>query len=190
MNKGSAAVLNFFNMNYNDIEIIYSGRRTLAAEVDKNLRVKVRAPFGTSSAEIRDFILSHEEWIDSAVLKMQKRTASLPVYPESAEVIKALKLKAEKLICPKIDYYAELLGVEPQKVGFTAAKTRFGSCSRNNSINFSCFLALYDEDAVDYVVVHELCHIKQKNHSKAFYALVASVMPDYKRREKLLKGKN
>ena len=129
-----------------------------------------------------------EPRIEKARKKQIKRALNTPVYPESKDEIERLKLRAEKIICPKVDYYASLLGLYPEKVGFTSAKTRFGSCSAKNSINFSCFLVLYPDEAIDYVVVHELCHIKEKNHSPRFYALVSSVMPDYKRRVGMLRG--
>ena len=75
----------------------------------------------------------------------------------------------------------------PTAVKINFAKTRFGSCSSKNSINFSAFLMLFPLEAVDYVVVHELAHIKYKNHQKEFYALVEKYMPDYKKRMALLK---
>jgi predicted metal-dependent hydrolase len=79
------------------------------------------------------------------------------------------------------------MGVEPNAIKITAAKKRFGSCSGKNSICFSLFLMAYPKEAVDYVVVHELAHIKEKNHGKNFYRFIASVMPDYKYRQSLLK---
>ena len=84
-------------------------------------------------------------------------------------------------------HYAAIMGVVPTGIKITSAKTRFGSCSSKNSLCFSLYLMAYPDRAIDYVVVHELAHIRQKNHSPAFYAEVAKVMPDYKERVKLLK---
>ena len=81
-----------------------------------------------------------------------------------------------------------LMKVVPTKITVTGARTRFGSCSGKNSICFSYHLMRYPDKAIDYVVVHELAHIKHKNHSKDFYSFVARFMPDYKEREKLLKA--
>ena len=81
------------------------------------------------------------------------------------------------------------MGLTPTSVKITSAKTRFGSCSSKNALCFSLYLCLYPSEAIDYVVVHELAHIKHKNHSREFYDFVASVMPDYKEREKIVKGK-
>ena len=80
------------------------------------------------------------------------------------------------------------MGVRYTGLKITAAKTRFGSCNSKNSICFSLYLMSYPENAIDYVIVHELAHIKEKNHSSAFYKVVESVLPDYKDRRKLLKN--
>lgn len=79
------------------------------------------------------------------------------------------------------------MGLTPAGIKITSAEKRFGSCSAKDSLCFSYRLMLYPPDAVDYVVVHELAHIRHKNHGKQFYALIAQVMPDYKERERLLK---
>ena len=79
------------------------------------------------------------------------------------------------------------MGVTPTGLKITTARKRYGSCSGKNSLCFSCFLMRYPEEAIDLVVVHELCHIKVKNHSRDFYALLEQYLPDYKERKKLLK---
>ena len=78
------------------------------------------------------------------------------------------------------------MGLEPTNIKITGAKARFGSCSSKNSLCFSWRLMMRPPEAVDCVVVHELAHIAQKNHGRTFYALMASVLPDYKERQKLL----
>lgn len=75
----------------------------------------------------------------------------------------------------------------PKSIKITSAKTRFGSCSGDNRLCFSYLLMLYPKEAVDYVIVHELAHIKEHNHSKRFYKLIEKYMPDYKEKIKLLK---
>ena len=101
-----------------------------------------------------------------------------------AEKLRAL---AKEYIPKRVEYYSKVMGVTPAAVKINSAKTRFGSCSAKNSLNFSLYLMLYDKAAIDYVVVHELCHITVKNHSAEFYRLVEKYMPDYKLRKKLLK---
>ena len=79
------------------------------------------------------------------------------------------------------------MGVTPTGLKVTSAQKRYGSCSGKNSLCFSCFLMRYPEEAIDLVVVHELCHIREKNHGPRFYALLEQHLPDYKERKKLLK---
>ena len=93
-------------------------------------------------------------------------------------------------ILPKLtERYSEIMGVHPAGVRITGAKTRFGSCSSKNTICFSYLLMLYPREAVEYVVVHELAHIRHHDHSAAFYREVAAVLPDYRERSRLLRGK-
>lgn len=176
-------------MKPNQITIVYSNRKTLAMEVDANTGVTVRAPKRASKSEIDAFIQAHEQWLERALERVAQRARNTPVYPEDEEEIAHLKKLAAQHIPPRVAYYAALLGVQPSKVGITRARKRFGSCSGKNAIHFSCFLMLYSERAIDYVVVHELCHIRHKNHSAAFYRAVESILPDYKEREKELKGR-
>ena len=90
-------------------------------------------------------------------------------------------------IPPKVRHYAAIMGLRPTGIRITSARTRFGSCSGKNSLCFSWRLMEYPEEAVDYVVVHELAHIVHKNHGPDFWALVGQHMPDYKRRRALLR---
>ncbi len=102
-------------------------------------------------------------------------------------VVKVYKLIADKLIKSRVAYYAEKMSVTPAAVKINSAKTRWGSCSGRDSINFSWRLVMAGDDIVDYVVVHELAHIKEHNHSDNFWAEVGKVMPDYKARQQGLK---
>jgi predicted metal-dependent hydrolase len=81
------------------------------------------------------------------------------------------------------------MGLRPAGVKITSAAKRFGSCSAKNSLCFSWRLMRYPEAAIDYVIVHELAHIRHKNHGRDFYTLIGAVLPDYRERKKLLKYK-
>ena len=83
--------------------------------------------------------------------------------------------------------YAEIVGVSPTAVKINSASTRWGSCSSKGSLNFSWKLILAPEDVSDYVVVHELCHIKHMDHSPAFWAEVGKVIPDWRDKREALK---
>ncbi len=103
------------------------------------------------------------------------------------EDIEALKKKAHKEIPPRVEYYAQMMGLDYNRIAIRCQKTRWGSCSSKGNLNFNCLLMLCPEDVRDYVIVHELCHLKQMNHSPQFWAEVGRVIPDYKEQRKWLR---
>lgn len=165
--------------------LVYEKRKTLSLTVRPDLTVLVKAPRGLSKTEIERFVLSHETWIENAKQRQKKRAETEKKLTEQR--IAELRALAAAELPRRVAYFAEIMGVQPTGVKITSAKTRFGSCSGKNSLCFSWRLMLYPPEAVDYVVVHELAHIKEKNHSAAFYKVVESVLPDYKARVKMLK---
>ncbi|MCL2771932.1 MAG: M48 family metallopeptidase [Oscillospiraceae bacterium] len=102
-------------------------------------------------------------------------------------VVKIYKDTAKLIVRNKVSEYEKHMNVSPVAVKITSAKTRWGSCSGRNSINFSWRLVMADDDVIDYVVVHELAHIREHNHSSRFWAVVEQVFPDYKVRQNKLK---
>ena len=166
-------------MNY---ELIRSRRKTLSLEITKDRRLVVRAPLRLSNEQIDAFVKSHEAWA-------QKHLAAMPPpRPEPTEAeIAALKEKARAVLPGKVAYWSAVTGLAPTGLKITAARKRYGSCSGKNSLCFSCFLMERPEAAIDLVVVHELCHIREKNHGPRFYALLSRFLPDHAERKKLLK---
>ncbi|MBE6012762.1 M48 family metallopeptidase [Anaeropeptidivorans aminofermentans] len=90
-------------------------------------------------------------------------------------------------LTPLIEKYSEITGLYPREVKVSSAKRRWASCSGRNSLNFSLYLAFGDEYIIEYIIVHELCHIKEKNHSRSFWHLVEEYMPDYNKRKEALR---
>jgi predicted metal-dependent hydrolase len=172
-------------MTYN-YTVVYSKRKTLALEITKEQTLLVRAPLRTPTKRIEQMLTSHTEWIDRHMERQRQRSLRMP--EPSEEETALLKTRALSELSARVSHYSRLMGLTPTGITVTSAEKRFGSCSPKNRLCFSWRLMRYPEAAVDYVVVHELAHIKQKNHGKAFYALIASVLPDYKERQKLLKG--
>ncbi len=166
-------------------EIIYSKRKTLCLQVKNDGSVVVRAPFGTPKGKINDFVCKHENWIAKKVEIAKNRFISVDRLDESE--IASLKALAWEIIPPRVEFYAELLGVSYTSISINKAKTRFGSCSNQKRLNFSCNLMRYPMEAIDYVVLHEVAHLKELNHSKKFWTIVEKHMPDYKERKKILK---
>ena len=166
-------------------KLIRSSRRTLALEVTSDGEILVRAPLRTSEQRIADFVEQHREWIERASEKQRTRRENHP--EPTAEQWEQYKKKANDWLPPRVAHFAALMGVTPTGIRVTGARKRFGSCSPKNSLCFSLFLMGYPDEAIDYVIVHELSHILHHDHSKQFWATVARYMPDYKRRRALLK---
>ena len=165
-----------------------SRRRTLSLTVKADGTVVVKAPLFVRNAEIKRFVDSHADWIEKAALKNAARNEKLShVDKLSEEELKALKKKARELIMPLVEEYADIMGVTYGTVAIRAQKTRFGSCSGRGNLNFNCVLALCPEGVMRYVVVHELCHRRHMNHSKAFWNMVEEYMPDYREHRLWLK---
>ncbi len=167
-----------------EYEIIRTSRRTMCLQVKRDGRVIVRAPLRTSEKIINDFVLKHTEWIK----KKQELVKNVHIPDDfDKNEVKLLKDKAKEIIVPILEYYSSKMGVSYEKVTINSAKTRFGSCSSKKTLNFSYRLALYPYEAIEYVCVHELAHLKEMNHSKKFWQIVEKYLPDYKERKSLLK---
>jgi len=102
-------------------------------------------------------------------------------------VVDWLREKAIILLLKRTDKYAKVMGVEPGRIKISEAKTRWGSCSYNNNLSFAWRLVMCPYSVIDYVVVHELCHIEHKNHSKDFWLSVKSILPTYTEQKNWLK---
>ena len=165
--------------------LIRSDRRSVRLEIGREGALTVRAPRFTPEAEIRHLVEKNRDWI-----ARQTERAALwrEAHPEPDEAErKALLQKAKSVLPEKVRHYAALMGVTPTGITITSARTRFGSCSAKNRLSFSWRLMQYPDEAIDYVVVHELAHIRHHDHSPAFYACIAAVMPDHKARRALLR---
>lgn len=171
------------------IRLIRSNRKSVAIEIRPDCSVCVRAPYRMTNGEIRQFLQEKNDWIEKHLETMKEKQERLSqVESLSMKEIRELADQALKVIPPKAAHYARLLNVSYGRITIRNQKTRWGSCSSKGNLNFNCLLMLAPEEVVDYVVVHELCHRIEMNHSKAFWNLVESVLPDYKERQKWLKA--
>ena len=165
-------------------ELIRSDRKTLGLQV-KDGRVIVRAPRRVLQSEIDRFVRGHTEWVENALARQAAKKAAHP--EPTAEQRAALIRRAKEDLPRRVARWSERMGLYPTQIRITSAKTRFGSCGANGHICFSWRLMQYPPEAIDYVVVHELAHLKHMNHSPAFHALVAKYLPDHRQRRALLK---
>ena len=168
-----------------DYTLIRARRRTMSLQLDREGKAVVRAPYGVKKEYIDRFVAEHEDWLARAREKQQNRRLAHP--EPTDEERKALLAQAREYLPMRVDYWSGIMGLTPTGLKITSARTRFGSCSGKNSICFSWRLMLYPPEAIDYVIVHELAHIRHHDHSPAFYVLIEQYLPDWKTRMKLLK---
>lgn len=165
-------------------EIVYSSRKTMAIEIKPDGRVFVRCPRNVKEQEARRFIESRRGWVE-AHLQAIRNQPRQPLLTE--DELREMTAVTKDYVTRRVAYYAPRMGVTYGRITIRKQKTRWGSCSNEGNLSFNCLLALTPPEIVDYVVVHELCHRMEMNHSPRFWALVKQVMPDYERRKKWLK---
>ena len=165
-------------------ELIRSRRRTLGLEIREG-RVIVRAPLAASADAIHAFVAAHEDWISLHLARDEARRAA-PPEPDEARRAELIR-RAQEELPPLVSRYGRIMGLAPARVTITGARTRLGSCSSRGSICFSWRLMDYPADAIEYVVVHELAHMRHMDHGQDFYREIERVLPDYRRRIALLK---
>ena len=178
-----------------NVKIIRSNRKTLAIQINPDLSVTVRAPMYAPQSDIERILREKEGWIQKHIEKIREQEANKKeIQGESVESeyltneeIKKLADKALQYIPKRVSYFAKHIGVTYGKITSRNQKTRWGSCSSKGNLNFNCLLMLTPPEVIDYVIVHELCHRKEMNHSVAFWAEVEKVIPDYKEQVNLLK---
>ena len=169
-----------------DYRVIRSARRTLALEISGDLSLTVRAPYALPDREIARFVQGKADWI----ARHRARLSARPVPSEpTPEEFKALIRAAHQLIPEKVRFWGERMGLSPIRITITRARTRYGCCSAKNALSFSCRLMRREDALVDYVVVHELAHIRHKNHGREFHQLIERYLPGHRALEKRLRGR-
>ena len=172
-----------------DYEIIRSRRKTIAIQIRPDCRIVVRAPLRLAKRDIIKFVVDKRDWVEKHLTEMKRRLKEQPETKTlSREEIEELAGKALRYIPPRVREYAEKIGVSYGRVTIRNQKTRWGSCSSKGNLNFNCQLMRLPEELVDYVIIHELCHRKEMNHSADFWAEVEKYCPDHKALRKRLKG--
>ena len=168
-------------MNELQINITKSVRKSLSMRFDAHWVLHVKAPFFVTKKQIQDFIEKNKAWIEK-----QKDISKQKMLWESD--IEELRKNAKAYIPERVEYLAAKYGFEYEKIRITSACTRWGSCSSRKTLSFSCRLMQYRRECIDYVIIHELCHLREMNHSKRFWKDVEAIMPEYKKWERILKS--
>ena len=176
------------DISFENISVIRSKRKTISIHIKPDGSVEMRGPLRMSHRQAFDFFTKKKKWIVKNLNEIEKRSDMLKDLPPlTAEDIKDLAQKAIEVIPPKVKEYSDILGVTYGRITIRNQRSRWGSCSSKGNLNFNCLLILAPDNIIDYVVVHELCHRKEMNHSKRFWSEVEKVLPDYKDREKWLR---
>lgn len=167
-----------------EYELIRSRRRSLALQLKPDGTVLVRAPLRAPKWQIEAFLRQHWDWVE----RERARQAALPKAEKlSGEELTALKKRARRVFLARAAYYAPVVGVSYTRITVRSQRTKWGSCSAKGGLNFNCLLLLAPAEVLDYVVVHELCHRREMNHSARFWAEVERVLPDYAAARKWLR---
>ena len=170
------------------LQVVRSGRKTLSMSVQQDGSVLIRAPYRSPESEIRRFAEGHRDWIAKQQAKVRERArAREEIRPMSREELEELAELAERWIPERAGMFARRMGVSFGRITIRNQKTKWGSCTSTGNLNFNCLLMLAPESVRDYVIVHELSHRKQMNHSPAFWAEVERILPDYRASRQWLK---
>ena len=161
--------------------LVRSKRKTLSIQITPAGEVILRCPSRMSRREAEAFLLSKRSWIEKHL------SAMTPVTPLTADELDWLVDMAKEDLPPRVARLAAQMGISYGRITVRSQHTRWGSCSAQGNLNFNCLLMLCPEEVRDYVVIHELCHRLEMNHSVRFWAEMAKWCPDYARHRKWLK---
>lgn len=162
--------------------LIRSDRKSIGIRITAD-GVVVRAPKKLSAAEIDRIVQSKRSWIEDHLSKLP---APQPKFTQAE--LKDLARKALAVIPGRVRYFAPIVGVTCGRITIRSQRSRWGSCSGKGNLNFNCLLMLTPDHVVDYVVVHELCHRLEMNHSPKFWAQVERILPDYRQSRQWLRA--
>ncbi len=191
-------------------QIIRSKRRTVAMEITRDARLVLRVPLKAPMRLIEEFISRKRSWIERTQKKVRERLEKFTPkkfqegeeflylgknYKLSIEInskealIDWYKKEALKIIPERVRWFAQAAGAgyRYHDVKISRAEKRWGSCSPKGRLRFSWRLIMAPLEVIDYVVVHELVHVKEKNHARMFWGRVESILPEYKKQTAWLK---
>ena len=169
--------------------LIRARRKTLSIRITQEGNLEIRAPLGMPKGEIEAFLKEKAQWIETHRAKVLAEYAQGQEAPLGEEEILTLAEQMRQGLPEKLNRHGASMGVTFGRVTIRCQQTRWGSCSSRGNLNFNCLLMLAPEEVLDYVVVHELAHRKQMNHSALFWQEVARECPDYKKSLRWLKDR-
>ena len=165
-----------------EYRVIRSDRKTVALQINAQGEVILRCPRRMEDGQITAFLRRHEGWIRKHCKPVEA------VEPFSASELEEILRKAQVILPQRVAFWAQRIGVRYGRITIRRQKTRWGSCSSKGNLNFNCTLVLAPQAVMDYVIIHELCHRKEMNHSPRFWAEVEKYCPDHKNCRSWLKA--
>jgi len=165
-------------------QVIRSSRKTAAIQIKPDGTVLVRCPRFMKQKDIEKMIQEKNSWILSNLDKFRQRVP-LPCF--TSEELAYIMQKAKSEIPKRTLTLAQQMGISYEKITIRCQHTRWGSCSSKGNLNFNCLLMLAPAEVLDYVIIHELCHRHEMNHSPAFWSEVEKYQPNYRIQRNWLK---
>lgn len=204
-----------FENNIIEVNVQYGKRKKIALQVDSFGIISVKAPKGTSEEIIINAVQQHGKLILEKLQTIEKaRKVPQPrEYEDEGQFLhlgkeyslhelidignlneEELKIKlkkfyfssCKKIINERVTQYQIELRVKPKSIDIVESRTKWGSCSSDKKLTFNYRLAMAPIEVIDYVIIHELCHLHHMNHDRSFWRRVGSIMPDYKEKEEYL----
>jgi len=177
-------VVNIFN---HEIEIKRKkGMRSLRLSVKADGRIILSVGRAYPLFLIKNFLNSKQAWLEDSLVKIKNRNSLFSIQHTASEITK-YKKQTKILAEERLKYFNQFYNFKYQRIAIRNQSSRWGSCSSKKNLNFNYRLALLPTELSDLVIVHELCHLQEMNHSKNFWAEVVKTMPNYKILEKNLK---
>lgn len=165
--------------------IVRTSRKTMALQIEEDGQVTVRVPRTVTEAQAEEFARRHGEWILKTREKVLQNASWRRSYTEAEK--QTGKQRLSKKLEERLPLFASVMGVSYGRVSIRDQRTRWGSCSEKGNLNFNWKLSLVPDEILDYVVVHELAHRIEMNHSANFWREVEKILPDYRERRMWLK---
>ncbi|MCX6797873.1 MAG: SprT family zinc-dependent metalloprotease [Candidatus Falkowbacteria bacterium] len=186
-NKTKILGLNSGNLTY--ISRMNPRARHLRLALHNNGEVILTRPRYVSEKYATAFLLSKGAWLEKQLAKI-KNSKNFSLLSETKAEYSVNQAKARAVITERLSYLNAVYNFKYKSISIRNQKTRWGSCSRRGGLSFNYRLIFFSPQVIDYVIAHELCHLKEFNHSKKFWDLVARAIPDYKKIRRELKNQN
>lgn len=185
----SKEILFIHNNNKIPVFIEKSIRKSIVLSVNAKSEISIKSPKFILNSELKKFIDDRSDWIIKRLILNQNsiEKSNYPINNKNIDKLRPMYRKLARLEITKlVDKYTNELGIEYNNIYIREQKTRWGSCSSKRNLNFNWKVMLTTPELIEYLVIHEVCHLVHLNHSKDFWNLVVKLCPDYKLRRKKL----